>query len=132
MLNKQAAAVLKRIVDETDGEEGSVVIDKSELIEASGGDMTEGALGSLIEEFDVAELVSLKYGDKESFCLSVLPKGRVAVAESDKKYKSIGNVKVDINYKRVGAIAFLGSLIGAAVGGGLVVVIAWLIITFAL
>lgn len=131
MLEKQAVAVLKRIVDEAEGE-GSVVIDKQELIEAAGGDMTEGALGSLIEEFDVAELVSLKYGDKESFCLSVLPKGRVAVAESDKKYKSIGNVKVDINYKRVGAIAFLGSLIGAAIGGGIVVVIAWLLSTFAL
>lgn len=131
MLEKQAVAVLKRIADEAEGE-GSVVIDKQELIEAAGGDMTEGALGSLIEEFAVAELVSLKYGDKESFCLSVLPKGRVAVAESDKKYKSIGNVKVDINYKRVGAIAFLGSLLGAALGGGIVVVIAWLLSTFAL
>ncbi len=131
MLEKQAAAVLKRIVDESEGE-GSVVIDKQELIDAAGGDMTEGALGTLIEEFDVAELVSLKYGDKQSFCLSVLPKGRVAVAESDKKYKSIGNVKVDINYKRVGAIAFLGSLIGAAIGGGIVVVITWLLSAFVL
>lgn len=129
MLDKRAEAVLKHIVEEAE-DDGSVVLDKRELIDAAGGEMSEGALGTLIEELDVAELIRLKYGDKESYCLSVLPKGRVAVAETDKKYKNIGNVKVDINYKRVGIIAFLGSLVGAFVGGGIVVAIAWILEKF--
>lgn len=125
MLDKQAVMVLKKIVDEAE-DDGSVVIDKKELIEASGGEMTEGALGSLMEEFDVAKLVSVKYGDKESYCVAVLPKGRIALSEADGKYRGIGDVKVDINYKRVGAVAFVGSFLGAVLGGGLVVLIAWL------
>lgn len=129
MLDKKALIILQKIVDESDGI-SPVVLDKAELISIMPDKTSEGDLDGLIELLSVSQLVKVKYSDKENVCLQILPKGKVALSESDKKFESVGQIKVDLNYKRIAVISFSGSFIGAIFGGGMIALIVWLLRTF--
>jgi len=111
-----------------DGE--MVVIDKAEFLAAMPEKLgvTAAELAEIVKVMSLNELVSVKYIDDEVYCLASLPKGKIAEArELNPKNSQLGEIKVSVDYKRIGVYSFIGALIGGFITGIITVILFWVL-----
>jgi hypothetical protein len=73
-------------------------------------------LGQIVRYLQDNEMVDVKYVDETVYCLTVLPKGRVAVERTAGEQEKFGPKIIALIIGGCFLAAFLGGLIGAVVG----------------
>lgn len=114
MLDRKSFKVLK--VLNSMCEEGTYkVIDYDSLIEqiSSGKNTNKLALDQILEHLKIGQYVDIKYAENNTYCLSVLPKGRMIIEESinSSKTQHRSNLMLALTVVFSGIMAFAGAFL---------------------
>ena len=114
MLDKKSLKVLK--VLNSICEEGTYkVIDYNNLIEKFGTEKKTTKLGldQILDHLKLGQYIDIKYAENNTYCLSVLPKGRVIFEEESSLSKTKFHTRVTAFFTIMcsGIMAFLGAFL---------------------
>lgn len=114
MLDKKTSATLKIL--NAICEEGTYkVIDYNSLIEKFPAryKTTKEALEQNLDYLKTGQYIDIKYAENDTYCLSVLPKGRMILEDNSREAKSIlwANKILVLSMITSGIMAFLGAFL---------------------
>lgn len=114
MLDRKSFKVLK--VLNSICEEGTYkVIDYDSLIEKITGDKGSNklAIDQILEHLKIGQYIDIKYAENSTYCLSVLPKGRMIIEESinSSKTQKRSNLMLALTVVFSGVMAFVGAFL---------------------
>lgn len=114
MLDKKTAVTLK-ILNAICDEDTYKVIDYNSLIEKFPirYKVSKDALDQNLEYLKAGQYIDIKYAENDTYCLSVLPKGRMTLEDTGREKKSISrfNQMLVITTLSSGIMAFIGAFL---------------------
>lgn len=111
MLDKRTERILDIINNKC--EDGAYkVLESQDIIAALDGpaQVDTDSLSDIIDYLCEREYVRCKYSDKGTYCIAPLPRGRMYYEKKEEQQRS------RTSYRRLVVLAFLGSLLGGALG----------------
>ncbi len=116
MLDKKSIAVLKAL-NKLAGESAYKVVTSDEIINTlvKKSQYDPDAIKQIMDFLEKQEYINIKFSEENTFCYSILPKGRIVLEQSSGKITEQKKPNAILQYVFVGVASFVGSLLALIV-----------------